>query len=198
MDRMNPLDASFLYSSRHDPHAHRVMRPVRGTNARLSRPGRPVRLRSSPLVPRYRQRCASSRSTSAARCGWTTPTSTSSITYDTRPCPAWWRGRSRAPDGPAHVPGARPLAGRCGRRGSSKASRRRGRSISKVHHCMVDGVAGVDLIFLVLDPTPDPGAAGSRRLDSRPEPSARPLALDAVANTGDESGRARIAACAPR
>ena len=35
--------------------------------------------------------------------------------------------------------------------------------VSKVHHCMVDGVSGTDLYRVVLDETPEPRARSPRR-----------------------------------
>lgn len=42
--------------------------------------------------------------------------------------------------------------------------------VGKVHHCMVDGVAAVELAALLLDPTPEPPPAGADgwRADARP------------------------------
>ena len=54
--------------------------------------------------------------------------------------------------------------------------------ISKVHHCMVDGVAGVDLISVVLDATPDRAPTDPDHWNPEPEPSSLRLAVDAVAN----------------
>src|SRR5207247_2453928 len=54
--------------------------------------------------------------------------------------------------------------------------------ISKVHHCMVDGVAGTDLLTVLLDREPRPAAA--RTDDWRPseEPSDLRLLADAAAD----------------
>ncbi len=52
--------------------------------------------------------------------------------------------------------------------------------INKVHHCMLDGLAGIDLTTLILDrgpADPRPAAAGWQ---PRPEPSSRRLIADAV------------------
>jgi diacylglycerol O-acyltransferase / wax synthase len=44
--------------------------------------------------------------------------------------------------------------------------------VGKVHHCMVDGIAAVELGSLLLDPTSDPPAADSDRWRPRKAPSA--------------------------
>ncbi|MGH2957159.1 MAG: wax ester/triacylglycerol synthase family O-acyltransferase [Solirubrobacterales bacterium] len=43
--------------------------------------------------------------------------------------------------------------------------------VGKVHHCMVDGVAAVELALLLLDPTPDPPRQGTDDWRPEPEPS---------------------------
>ena len=52
--------------------------------------------------------------------------------------------------------------------------------ISKVHHCMVDGISGTDLMIVLLDPTPPPFAAPGDGWAPPPEPSAVALAFDGV------------------
>ncbi len=46
--------------------------------------------------------------------------------------------------------------------------------VGKVHHCMVDGIAAVELASLLLDPTPEPPPEQGD--DWRPEPAPGPLA----------------------
>jgi diacylglycerol O-acyltransferase len=54
-------------------------------------------------------------------------------------------------------------------------------AVSKVHHSMVDGVAGVDLVAAVLDLDREPPqTAVADDWDARPEPSGLRLALDAA------------------
>ena len=59
-------------------------------------------------------------------------------------------------------------------------ARRRWALISKVHHCMVDGISGTDLMVALLDPTRrTPTSAGNGWVPA-PEPSAATLAVDGV------------------
>ncbi|HET6875033.1 MAG TPA: wax ester/triacylglycerol synthase family O-acyltransferase [Acidimicrobiales bacterium] len=52
--------------------------------------------------------------------------------------------------------------------------------ISKVHHCMVDGVAGSELLGLILDPTPDPPSVEELPWIPELPPARWELALGAV------------------
>lgn len=61
--------------------------------------------------------------------------------------------------------------------------------ISKVHHCMVDGVGGSDLIALLLDHTPGYRPTEPEPWTPQPEPSALSLALDGVRENVSESMR---------
>jgi WS/DGAT/MGAT family acyltransferase len=47
--------------------------------------------------------------------------------------------------------------------------------VAKVHHCMVDGVAGVDLLMVLLSPTPDDAFEPAAKWTPRPAPSPREL-----------------------
>ena len=49
--------------------------------------------------------------------------------------------------------------------------------ISKLHHCMVDGVSGTDLYRVIFDlsPEPSPPAADDRTVAAEPSPSRSPL-----------------------
>jgi diacylglycerol O-acyltransferase len=53
--------------------------------------------------------------------------------------------------------------------------------ISKVHHCMVDGVSGTDLYGVVLDPTPTPRPPKPEDWRPAPEPASLALATSALA-----------------
>jgi WS/DGAT/MGAT family acyltransferase len=54
--------------------------------------------------------------------------------------------------------------------------------ISKVHHCMVDGVSGAELLSLVLDPSPDVVTPEVTEWEPGPGPASWELALQAVAD----------------
>lgn len=53
--------------------------------------------------------------------------------------------------------------------------------ICKVHHCMVDGLAGIDLLAVLLDTAPDWTPAEPRVWTPEPEPSAAAVLRDGVA-----------------
>ena len=55
--------------------------------------------------------------------------------------------------------------------------------ISKVHHCMVDGVSGTDLMAVVLDASPDGSPPVEDHWHPSPEPSDAALVRDAVIDT---------------
>jgi WS/DGAT/MGAT family acyltransferase len=52
--------------------------------------------------------------------------------------------------------------------------------VGKMHHCMVDGLAAVELSSLLLDPTPEPVACESDGWAAAPAPDSRGLLLGAV------------------
>lgn len=55
--------------------------------------------------------------------------------------------------------------------------------ISKVHHCMVDGVSGTDLMAVVLDPSPDGSSPIDDEWEPEPAPTDTELVRDAIAQT---------------
>ena len=50
--------------------------------------------------------------------------------------------------------------------------------MAKIHHCMVDGISGTDLMALLLDADPVPSPISPRTWTPRPEPSAASLVAD--------------------
>lgn len=55
--------------------------------------------------------------------------------------------------------------------------------ISKVHHCMVDGVSGTDLMAVVLDPSPEGSEPEPDHWEPEPEPSDTDLVRHAIGET---------------
>ena len=60
--------------------------------------------------------------------------------------------------------------------------------ISKVHHCLVDGVGGVEMLMIVLDVSPNASAAlpPEAPYEPRPMPSRLSLAIDALFDSAEE------------
>jgi WS/DGAT/MGAT family acyltransferase len=52
--------------------------------------------------------------------------------------------------------------------------------LSKTHHCLIDGVAGVDLMSVILDPGPQPPHIQLEAWHPRPEPTGEQLLVDAL------------------
>jgi WS/DGAT/MGAT family acyltransferase len=61
--------------------------------------------------------------------------------------------------------------------------------VSKVHHCMVDGVAGTDLLMSLLDADRNAPVAAPPAWSPRPAPSDARLAIEAMATTTMRTGR---------
>ncbi len=181
MDRMSPLDATFLHVEDSITHMHI------GSCAVFEGPPPPypeiVALFGSklPLVPRYRQRV---RFVPAAlgRPVW----------VDDPHFRLDYHIRHTALPPPGSADDLRNLMGRLM---SQPLDRERplwevwvveglgdGRwaLISKVHHCMVDGVSGTDLMAVLLDASPAPSAAPDDMWQPSPEPSGARLVGDAI------------------
>lgn len=183
MDRMNPLDAAFLQAEDEEPGVSLAIAsiavfegpPPTTEEFRATLAGR------LPLIPRYRQKARE-------------------VPVDLGP-PVWvddpgfdldYHLRRTALPSPG---GDRELAVLMGRIMSARLARDRplweywlveglagGRwaLISKVHHCMVDGVSGTDLYRIVLDETPEPRAGVPDDWRPAPEPSDRRLLAGAA------------------
>lgn len=52
--------------------------------------------------------------------------------------------------------------------------------ISKVHHCMVDGISGTDLYRVIFDPSPEPAPPIAETRQAPPEPTGLALAVSAA------------------
>jgi diacylglycerol O-acyltransferase len=181
MDRMNPLDASFLYLENGTTHMHI------GSCAVFEGPPPAyddlVSLFTGklPLVPRYRQRVRFVPM-DLGRPVW----------VDDPHFNLEYHVRHSALPAPGSEEDLRRLMGRLM---SQELDRNRplweawvieGLSddrwalISKVHHCMVDGIAGVDLISLVLDHERAPAPPAADDWDPEEEPSSLRLVADAL------------------
>jgi len=188
---MNPLDASFLYLENGVTHMH--IGSVGLFEGPAPDHGRLLELFAAklPLVPRYRQRVRFVPF-DLGRPVWVDDRHFD-LGYHVRHC-------ALAPPG-----GEAELDQLVGRLMSTELDRRRplweawvveglagGRwaLISKVHHCMVDGVAGVDLVSLVLDSSPD-GMARPANDDwqPEPEPASWQLAADALVSLATSPGQ---------
>ncbi|MGY1753369.1 wax ester/triacylglycerol synthase family O-acyltransferase [Blastococcus sp. SYSU D01042] len=183
MDRMSPLDAAFLQLEDAQPGASLAIGSVAVFDGPAPGPGE---VRSAiagrlPLIPRYRQRVRE-------------------VPLDLGP-PVWVDAADFALEDHVRTmtlpaPGGdRELAELMGRFMAARLDRSRplweywlvdglaeGRwaLLSKVHHCMVDGVSGTDLYRVVFDPTAEPGPAVPDDWRPGPLPSTAGLALLAV------------------
>jgi WS/DGAT/MGAT family acyltransferase len=183
MDRMSPLDAAFLQLEDAQPGASLAISSI----AVFEGPApsqdeiNEALLGRLPLIPRYRQKVRQ-------------------VPLDLGP-PVWvddpdfdigYHARRTAVPAPG---GDRELAALMGRVMSARLDRdrplweywvveglagQRWALISKVHHCMVDGVSGTDLYRVVFDLSPERGPAVPDHWDPHPEPSTAELALLAL------------------
>lgn len=62
-----------------------------------------------------------------------------------------------------------------------------GSLIFKVHHCMVDGVAGIGLAFVLFDMSPDPPKLRKKPFNPDPMPDRTTLLMDALRDSAAES-----------
>ncbi len=186
MDRLNPLDALFVDAEDEDPHTSMAIASIAVfegpapsyEDVLASLAGR------LPAVPRYRQKLR----TVPFRLG--RPVWVDDPGFDLR-----YHLRRTALPAPG---GDQQLATLMARVMSQRLDRDhplweywlveglaegRWAMISKIHHCMVDGISGTDLYRVIFDfsPEPSPPAADDRVV--RAEPSALQLAAQAVLDT---------------
>ena len=107
------------------------------------------------------------RSGSPSRPGPTTPTSTPPSTSCTRAARTSTRSSTRS------SPSRSRATARCGRSGSPTSSRTASSLIGKAHHCMVDGIAIVELGKLLLDAEPYEERPEAEAWEPAPVPSSR-------------------------
>ena len=65
--------------------------------------------------------------------------------------------------------------------------------VTKLHHSMADGIAGMDLLSTVLDKSPEPDEVPTDTWRPRPEPSTTTLAVDALRRSVSDSVRVATA-----
>jgi WS/DGAT/MGAT family acyltransferase len=187
MDRLNPLDALFIDAEDEDPHTSMAIASIAVFEGPA--PSQEEILASLagrlPLVPRYRQKLR----TVPFRLG--RPVWVDDPDFDLR-----YHARRTALPAPG---GDQQLADLMGRVMSQRLDRdhplweywlveglTQGRwaLISKVHHCMVDGVSGTDLYRVIFDfsPEPSPPVPDDRVVGGEPSPFqlAAQAALDTV------------------
>jgi diacylglycerol O-acyltransferase len=183
MDRMSPLDAAFLQAEDEEPGVSLAIASIAVFEGPAPTTGQFAEALAGrlPLIPRYRQKARE-------------------VPLDLGP-PVWvddpafdiaYHVRRTALPAPG---GDEELAALMGRVMSARLDRGRplweywvieglaeGRwaLISKVHHCMVDGISGTDLYHVVLDDSPEPRGPVVDDWHPRPEPSSLELALTAA------------------
>jgi diacylglycerol O-acyltransferase len=193
MDRMTPLDAAFLQLEDEQPGTSLAISSIAVFEGPVpsQEEMNTALLGRLPLIPRYRQKVRQ-------------------VPLDLGP-PVWvddpdfdigYHARRTALPAPG---GDRELATLMGRVMSARLDRNRplweywvaeglagGRwaLISKVHHCMVDGVSGTDLYRVVFDLTPEPGPAAPDDWEPVPGPSTAALTVLAARDLAMEPWRA--------
>ena len=204
MDRMSPLDASFLHVEDAVSHMH-----IGSVAVFEGPPPTPLDGSSDGCgqapggAARTARRCGSCPSTSAGRCGSTIPHF--NLGYHLR------HTALAAPGGDQEL---RNLVGRVM---SQQLDRHKPlwemwiveglehdhwALVSKVHHCMVDGVSGTDLLTVVLDAEREPARPLPDDWHAEPEPGSTRLIRDAivdlVASPYEQIRAVRSATRAPR
>jgi diacylglycerol O-acyltransferase len=187
MDRMTPLDAAFLELEDDDPHASLHVASVAIFEGPTPSYDEVLRAVASklPLIPRYRQKVRHVPFAIA-----------SPVWVDDPQFDLEYHVRETALPEPGGEPELRRLLGRLM---STRLDRERPlwetwvvdgladgcwALVTKVHHCLVDGVAGIDLLTVLLDLSPNPPATSV--VDTwvpRDEPSDVALVLDGVLAT---------------
>lgn len=183
MDRMTPLDALFLEAEDEEPGVSMAISSIAVFEGPAPTYAEFAELLTGrlPLIPRYRQKARQ-------------------LPFDLGP-PVWYDDENfeldyhlrhtalPAPGGDAELSAlmARLMSARLNRdrplweywlvEGLQDG---RWALISKVHHCMVDGVSGTDLYTVVLDPTPERQPPAEDTWTPHPEPSAISLTAAAV------------------
>jgi diacylglycerol O-acyltransferase len=183
MDRLNPLDAVFVDAEDADPHTSMAIASIAVFEGPVPTQEEVLAHLAGrlPLVPRYRQKLR----TVPLRLG--RPVWVDDPGFDLR-----YHVRRTALPAPG---GDRELAELMARVMSQRLDRDhplweywlaeglpegRWAFISKVHHCMVDGVSGTDLYRVIFDFTPEPAPPAADDRAAGAEPSGLQLAVQAA------------------
>ena len=167
MQRLTGLDAAFLVTrdavGPHAGHGRRGRRPdhVRCRGSRSRARARAAGVSPAP-VPPFRRRLVEVPFGLHVPSGSRTPTSTSTTTCAAPRCRRPAVSTSSPRSWPTSRPAARPHAaalGGVGRRGSRPRLLRVHR---EVHHSLIDGVSGVEILASLFDLEPDPEPQGHR------------------------------------
>lgn len=181
MDRMSPLDASFLHIEDAVNHMHIGSIAVFEGPAPTSEEFESLVAGKMPLVPRYRQKVRFVP-LQVGRPVWVDDPHFN-VGYHVR-------HTALAPPGGDHE-----LRNLVGRVMSQQLDRHKPlwemwmvegledghwAIVSKVHHCMVDGVSGTDLLAVMLDSEPEPARPTQTEWVPAPEPTDARLVLDSL------------------
>ncbi len=183
MERLNPLDAQFIDAEDEDRHTSMAIASIAVFEGPAPSYEQLLALLTGrlPLVPRYRQKLR----TVPLRLG--RPVWVDDPNFDLRYHVR--RTALPAPGGDQQLSGlmARVMAQRLDRDYPlweywlvEGLARGRWAMISKIHHCMVDGVSATDLYRVIFDTSPEPSPATAEDRAVGPEPSSLWLAAQAA------------------
>ena len=183
MDRMSPLDASFLHIEDDVSHMHIASVAIFEGPAPAYQDVVNMISGKLPLVPRYRQ-VVRSVPLELARPVWVDDPHFN-IEYHVR--------HTALPE-PGGIEELRRLVGRVMAQQLDRTKPLwecwivqgleddHWAILSKTHHCMVDGVSGTDLLSVVFDTTPEPSQPSDAAWTPEPQPSQARLVAEAVAD----------------
>ena len=186
--RLSPLDTSFLEVESPTAHMHvgwvALFSPPKGRPAPTFQELREHIRGRLGRAPRYRQKLA--------RGAVRSPRPGLGRRRQVRrqaACPSRARCQHRDGRRPGDVDAARARRAALGDLDRPKLADGRIGVVGKAHHCMVDGIAAVELAALLLDPTPRAAATGPRRLGARR--ASEQDRVDGYRSSGSRDGPAR-------
>jgi diacylglycerol O-acyltransferase len=215
LDRLTAVDASFLHQEGPDSHMHvGGLTIVEGPPPAMEEFLEQIRRRLH-LVPRYRHKLAYT-ALDSGRPVWVDDPSFNlefHVRHTALPSPGGWqqlqeltaRIFSQALDRSKPlwemwlIEGLGPQVEGSGSPASDQSANDRFALISKTHHALIDGIAGVDLATVLFDITPDPPPLkhSGRAWEPHPEPDATELVavgLRAAVRAGAEMAGAALGA----